>query len=426
MFCGTLAGSSDGSENVLSLYVGGWQGGGCCLVEYSIGDELERAGTCQLVVDPISMCSADFREETGQSSFIVGGKDGSVRLLGADAFDASEMLEHRESGIPAEETLGENTSRERHSVSAVAVMPEGGLVVAGHDDGGLSLWSAEDGTFVRMIDSGKEASLVSCIDISADESVAVTGHENGTALVWETSTWTVRCALPAPVGGRIARVVCVAVLTDANRVFTVDRAGVCRVWDAERGAALRVIETGLQYDYGRSRGCVSSDGRRFIWATGGPNWVATWKDDPWKGKVIDIGADREGCVDFESDDHRQWDALLRAEADSRTAPTEAAIGSWKEAAVYCNRRCELRDLEKESGSRWQISVNGTSNVQCALKSAGGELVGKASIGLGNGVRSIAAQWLPYPGEDGRRRAVVACAVFGKYVPAILHFITPKV
>ena len=223
-------------------------------------------------------------------------------------------------------------------------------------------------------------------------------------------------------------VVFVAVLTDAKRVFTVDWAGVCRVWDAERGAALRVIETGLQFILGRSRGCVSSDGRRFIWATGGPNWVATWKDDPWKGKVIDIGGYREGLVDFESDDHRQWDALLRAEADSRTAPTEAAIGSWKEAAFFLNSRCELSDLEKESGSRWQISVNGNlrSSVQCALKLAGGELVDKASIELGREIGSIAAQWLPYPGEDGRRRAVVACEVDAKYVPAILHFITPKV
>lgn len=138
--------------------------------------------------------------------------------------------------------------------------------------------------------------------------------------------------------------------------------------------------------------------------------------------MIDAGECR---VVFETDEHWEWDALC-AEADSRTAAAHTGpIVSWKEAAVVSNRRSELRDREKGSGSQWETSVFGGSNVQCALRSAAGELVDKASIHLGTHIRSITAQWLPHPGEDGRRRAVVACTPKDKRVPAILHFITPK-
>lgn len=273
IFRGNLAGCSDGSENDVHLLVGGRQVGTggrfYALVGYSIGDQLEVAGTYRLGVSPSSVCFTDFMEESGQSSFIFGGMDGSVRLIGADAFDASEKLERRESGLGGEETFGENGSRELGRVGAVAVMPEVGVVVGGHEDGipRLSLWSAEDGTFVRVIDSGREVDCVCCIDMSADESVAVTGHKNGTALVWETKRWTVRCALE----GHRKDIVCVAVLREGNRVLTVDRSAKCRVWDAESGSvALSVVKTGLTEISISSNSWLCSLGQRTIYA--GDGW----------------------------------------------------------------------------------------------------------------------------------------------------------
>lgn len=287
--------------------------------------------------------------------------------------------------------------------------PDAGRVVTGHRCGRLSLWSAEDGSFQRVVDNATEAGWVRCIDISGDQSVAVTGHRDGTVLAWETRTWTVRHVLK----GFSGQVFCVAVFRKGNRIYSVDESGEWLVWDAVAGgAALGVIETGLKISYFGTRTFVSSDGGHQIWARNDG-------DAPWKAKVVDVGGQ---SVVFESDEHREWKDLC-ADVDASLSDIEA-IGSWKKAAVYGNKSCELRDFDEEATRSWKLSILG-SRVQCQLQSADGSLSETASINLDSSVRSTAAQWLPDRGQDGRRRAIVACQPERKSAPATLHFITPK-
>lgn len=115
---------------------------------------------------------------------------------------------------------------------------------------------------------------------------------------------------------------------------------------------------------------------------------------------------------------------LRAEVDSRLSQTES-IASWQDAAVKLNAFCDLSDLEWKSGKCRKASRHRSRRgFQCASRSAEGVISDKSSISL-DFICSIAAQWMPDLGEDGSRRAVIACAG-GQEVPAIMHFIIPKV
>lgn len=160
-------------------------GDGNALVEYSIiGDKLEMIQNAQLLVRPKAVCRADCNDETGVSIVIVGGDCGSVRLLGADAFDASRTMEQPESGRLSNKIFGPSTTLVLAStITAVALLPDSSLIAAGHLNGQISFWPVEDGSLDRAFDGGKDAYYISCIDIGADGSVAVTGNECGTFIV---------------------------------------------------------------------------------------------------------------------------------------------------------------------------------------------------------------------------------------------------
>lgn len=76
IYCASVAGRRSGGEFKDLLLVGGSEGlaRGRSVVEYSIvGAQLEIGRTCRLFSLPKSVCTADLRDETGQSSVTVGG-----------------------------------------------------------------------------------------------------------------------------------------------------------------------------------------------------------------------------------------------------------------------------------------------------------------------------------------------------------------
>lgn len=225
-----------------------------------------------------------------------------------------------------------------------------------------------------MIDSVIRDVRVTCIDICSDERVAVTGHRNGTVVVWDTRTWSVSCVLE----DHSEEVVCVIVLGEGNRSFSVDGSGEWRVWGAERGGtALCVIETGLKFCMFATLAFVSFDGGHFIWA---PRYFyQNGRERPWKAKIIDVGGQ---CVVFESDEHWDLDELwaeLWAEGNTIFSGIEA-IGLLKEAVVMAKGSCMLCDLDGKSGGSWIISRK-KSRVQCQIISAEGRRSETISIDL---------------------------------------------
>lgn len=414
VYCANLAAGNNGYAFGKSLLVGGWDQDACehVLVEYLIGDKLNVMRKCCLSTSPSSLCSAGWRDGVELSRIVLGYWDGSVGLLGDDSFDGSSKSDQRDLFMKGD---GGVILPKLTTALAVAVMPQAGLVVAGHTDGRLSLWLGEDGSFLRLIDGKREVGLVACIEISIDESVVISGHEDGTALVWDSSSWTVRCALE----GRPDRIACVAVYMYGNRVFTVDRSGKLCVWDARRGgAALSVIETGLKFIDFKTRAFCSPDGELFMWVSGGPDRVLAL--EPWVARVVSVS---EGRVICESDNHFKWD-LLCADLDSRLSHADA-LESWKSVAVSGDGICKLDAFVEGDGKFWEIYRGGRSRVRCVRRSEF-EFSRKASLCFDSDIYSVAARWLPKAGGGGYRHAIVACAHVGKSFPAIILLIVPTI
>ena len=82
---------------------------------------------------------------------------------------------------------------------AAAAVPDGVLVVAGHWDGRISAWRAEDGTAInpgRLGDFGPVASMATAV-LADGRLVAVAGHWDGTVRAWDPVAGT-RIGEPMP------------------------------------------------------------------------------------------------------------------------------------------------------------------------------------------------------------------------------------
>lgn len=234
------------------------------------------AADFRLAATPCSVCCTSFG---GDKRILVGSDDGCVRMLDAGVPFASDGAESYEEGVRSLMNASSSTSgaEDLGDVITVAVMAGAGLVIAVHDDERTSLWNAESGEFIRVLEDEGGSRLARCIDISANESLVVSGRGNGVVLIWDGLMCECRFALP----GHSKPVDCVTISTDAKRIVTFDSGGEVRFWDAESGgAALWTIETGLQIKCD-SRGAISVDGGIFLCAGRDGEWK-------WEGKIIDV------------------------------------------------------------------------------------------------------------------------------------------
>lgn len=262
-----------------------------------------------------------------ETKLLASCSDGCVRMLGADGcgtWDGAEVQE-AEFGETFETPVVYTFVDDQ--ICAVAIMPDAGLVVAGHLYGRISLWQAESGEFRRAVDLEVQRGegAVQSIDVSLDESLAVFGHRHGNVLVWDTATWHCRFTLKGQAHCGVAcGVACARISADAKTIVTVDMTGEARVWNAEIGSttrdheqrrALSVVKTGLGsrdifFDPEQCRGAISLDGRHFLFATQDLS-------DEWSGKVFDLRHGRLSfwrknlSVFFKSEDPSGWNSLLK-------------------------------------------------------------------------------------------------------------------
>lgn len=403
--CMSLSGDQGLSDSASGPFVvGGWDEEHCnSISEHTIGDAPQFRSERSLVSVPRSVVSAFI---AGKRMFIVGADDGCVRALDADR--------SRENTPPAL-LINAAPRLSLQEVSAVAVMPVAGWVVAGHEDGIVSLWQGGSGQYSRRVFDVR-GDWVGCIDISEDESMAVSGHRNGTALVWDTATWECLFALK----GHPLAVVCVTIVRSISLckllIVTVDWDGKVQLWDGAKGMALwlRGVETGLKWSDFGSRGGISLRDGRCLWAVRGIS--------RWKCKEIDLaGAD----VILESDEC-PFDMSMCTGGEGRWEHGEAR---WIFGATFSNKLVEIASESGCQGEFWAIS-SGTEDgflvprVDCCLQSTGGVVSGRASLNFDNRVYSIAAGLTP-PDEDGRRHIVVACPLRHRSNPAIFHLMPAR-
>ena len=72
----------------------------------------------------------------------------------------------------------------------MAVTAEGGVVVAGSDDGTIRVWDLATGRCARLLEG--HANTVRTVVLTPDGQYAVSGSEDGTIRVWDLPTG--RCA----------------------------------------------------------------------------------------------------------------------------------------------------------------------------------------------------------------------------------------
>lgn len=246
-----------GSRDV--LVAGGRNGNRSHFISLRSTDKaLKALSTYHFAWRPSSVCYSSF--DAGMM-ILVGFYDGCVRMLDAGvqaSSDGAESYPKRARSLESCSGEDESDVSELSQVSAVAVMPAAGLIVAGHEDGWFSLWQVESGKFISSFgDERGDDRGVNCLDVCADISLAVSGHRNGVALVWDERRFELK--------GHSVAVAC-ATIADAKRIVTDDFDGEIRFWNAENGgAALWAIETGL--NWWASRSSIGVDGGLFLWAS---------------------------------------------------------------------------------------------------------------------------------------------------------------
>lgn len=140
-------GEGNGSRD--RLFVGGRdENRGYAIAACSTGCDPKLLSLYPISSMPTALCCTSFNAKRG---LLVGCEDGFVRMLDIDrAAMCTEPEQHQESARATEAgATSTPESRKNYECSAVAVMPDAGLVVAGHACGFFSLWRAESGTHVR-------------------------------------------------------------------------------------------------------------------------------------------------------------------------------------------------------------------------------------------------------------------------------------
>lgn len=161
------------------------------------------------------------------------------------------------------------------AVSALAASPErGGIVVLGHTDGSVSVWSV-DGERVKALAPAGTAE-VTAIGLSADQRVVAAGDRDGRMRVWEVASGREMAAFVAA-PNVVTRV---AVSPDGRQVATMEtgqNSSDVKLWAAEGGAAQRTLagEGGYMQAI-----MYTPDGRQLRAATGGKQ-IRVW--DPETG-----------------------------------------------------------------------------------------------------------------------------------------------
>ncbi|MBS0198514.1 MAG: serine/threonine protein kinase [Planctomycetes bacterium] len=124
-----------------------------------------------------------------------------------------------------------------HSVSAVAVSPDGSLLATSSEGPKISVWSLPEGKLVRTL--SRHEGPVFSLDFSPDGSRLASAGEDTVVLLWHTGSWEPLAELR----GHTKYVSAVSFSTDGTQIVTASGDGTVKVWDTlsprDRSALLR-------------------------------------------------------------------------------------------------------------------------------------------------------------------------------------------
>jgi WD40 repeat protein/serine/threonine protein kinase/DNA-binding XRE family transcriptional regulator len=128
-------------------------------------------------------------------------------------------------------TLSEDESASR----SLEWLPDGSIILTGHEDGQIRLWDTESGRAVGELNG--HTGIVYDAAFSGDGSTIVSAGEDGTLRLWDVDTASEQKVL----GGHTGSVYSVAWSPDNTRLVSGGHDGLPRIWDVASGETLFVL-----------------------------------------------------------------------------------------------------------------------------------------------------------------------------------------
>jgi WD40 repeat protein len=237
------------------------------------------------------------RSEDNRERVVSVAEDGTVRVRTLAAAVAAKAGPGAAKSAEAERILRGH----KGPVRALAITPDGKTVLTAGDDATIRLWSARDGSPVKVL-SGLHAAPIVAVAVSPDGKVFLTGAADGSARVCALSNGKImRTLTPAPSPRPVRSV---AFAPGGDRVATAGSEAGIKVWETETG--LGVIAFGHAAPAGTAREPINkvaftADGS-FISASGDGS-VKTWSfAGSWaEHKTLDSHTFRILALDFSPD-----------------------------------------------------------------------------------------------------------------------------
>lgn len=213
------------------------------------------------------------------------------------------------------------------TVNAVAMSADGQFVLSGGRDNSLTLWDAQAGEVVRLLEGGHRERITD-VALNDDATRALTGSWDDTAIVWDVANGAILFRLE----GHTDNVESVDISDDQTRLLTAGSDGTVRVWDANSGELQAVIEFDTPLNMarfspsGRQVAIGSTDDRLLIWDLAIGRLARAFSDHDDEINAIDFSADGRRVLSAASDGTvrlREWSVggtvtILHGHADRVT------------------------------------------------------------------------------------------------------------
>ena len=245
----------------------------------------------------------------------------------------------------------------RSGVSALAVSPNGRLVVTGHRDHLARLWSARTGRLLRTL-PGHEGQVIA-VAFSPDGKLFATGASDGSARLWRADG-----SFVGPLVGHTGSVTTVAFNPRSDLVATGSLDRTVQIWQTELGRPPLVLRG---HEDGVTRLAFTRDGRRIVTvSTDGTRRTWDPEPEPWMRLAHDAEPPKRPALVAEAAGKRatvHGDRVIVE--DLRTGKTVTLVGhSQPITSVHFDRSGErlVTSSEDHDARIWDAKTGATLHV----------------------------------------------------------------
>ena len=198
-----------------------------------------------------------------------------ILLLGLGGYGSRHVHGQLSAKTPTEKNLALLNTLTAHSdiIRAVAISPNGQLLVSGSNDQTIKIWQLSTGTLKNTLIG--HHSWISAVAISPDSQTVVSGSGDNTIKVWQLNTGKLLRTLT----GHSASVYAVAISPDGQTLVSGGSDNTIKIWQLNTGKLLRTL---TKHSYGVNSITISPDGQTLVsgngsvWPYGEDHTIKIW------------------------------------------------------------------------------------------------------------------------------------------------------